>query len=222
MTFLEIAKRIRQECGIAGTGPVTLTGQVGELLQVIDWMRAAYRDIQAAQVTWDFLREEFSFATVSGTADYGPTQHGLTDVNEWVTDTFRCYLTASDEMFLEYVPWGTFRDTWKIGANRTASARPSFFSIKPDNSITFDVVPDAAYTIVGEYWKQPEDIGGNTDSPNFPSQYHLAIVWRALMFFAAYAAEPDKYTLGVDEYNRMLRRMVATQLQRFEYSAPLA
>ena len=49
----------------------------------------------------------------------------------------------------------------------------------------------------------------------------MAIVWRALMLFAGYAAEPDKYMLGQDEYQRMLRRMAATLLPRIEYSAPL-
>ena len=125
-------------------------------------------------------------------------------------------------MFLEYIPWEMFRDTWKIGPNRTKSARPSFFSVKPDNSLTFDVVPDAVYTIVGEYWKRPVAVGTDTDEPVFSAQFHMAIVWRALMLFAGYAAEPDKYMLGQDEYQRMLRRMATTLLPRIEYSAPLA
>ena len=222
MTFLDLAKRIRQECAIAGNGPVTTVGQSGELLRVVDWMKTAYREIQAAHVTWEFLRAEFFFVTVAGTGDYGVTQHAIADLNEWDTDTFRCYLTASDEQFLEYIPWETFRDTWKIGPNRTAQARPSFFSVKPDNSVTFDVVPDAAYTITGEYWKRPIAAGGDGDEPVFPDQYHEAIVWRALMLFAGYAAEPDKYMLGQDEYQRMLRRMAATLLPRIVDSAPLA
>ena len=36
MTFLDLAKRIRQECAIAGNGPVTTVGQSGELLRVVD------------------------------------------------------------------------------------------------------------------------------------------------------------------------------------------
>ena len=111
MNFLEIAKRIRQECAIAGSGPTTIIGQSGEYLRVVDWMSAAYHDIQAAHITWDFLRDDFSFATAAGTADYGVTQHAIADLNEWDTDTLRCYLTANDEMFLEYIPWEIFRDT---------------------------------------------------------------------------------------------------------------
>ena len=222
MTFLDLAKRIRQECAIAGSGPTTIVGQSGEYQRVVDWMSAAYHDIQAAHITWDFLRDDFSFATVAGTADYGVTQHAITDLNEWDTDTLRCYLTANDEMFLEYIPWEMFRDTWKIGPNRTKAARPSFFSVKPDNSLTFDVVPDAVYTIVGEYWKRPVAVGTDTDEPVFSPQFHMAIVWRALMLFGGYAAEPDKYMLGQDEYQRMLRRMAATLLPRIVDSAPLA
>ncbi len=218
MRFLEIAQRIRQECGIAGSGPTSLSGQTGELKRVVDWMYAAYQDIQASHSTWEFLRDEFSFSTAIGQADYP----ALIDLNEWDTDTLRCYLNLDDEQFLPHVDWEVFRDTYKMGSNRSRAGRPTCFSIKPNNAISFDCVPDGIYTITGEYYSYPKNIASQNDSPVFPEQYHMAIVYRAMMFFGTYAAEPDKYSVGQDEYQRMLRRMASTLLPRITFSEPLA
>lgn len=222
MNWLEIAQRIRQECGIPGSGPTALTYQTGELKRIVDWMASAYNDIQAAHNTWKFLRKEFSFTCVAGTADYGAAQHSVSDLNEWDLDTFRCYLTEADEQVIDFYHWEGFRDTWKIGTARTRAGRPIAFSVKPNNSITFDCVPDNTYTIAGEYYRLPVAVGDTTDSPVFPEQYHMAIVYRALMMYAAYSAEPDKYLFGQDEFGKLLRRMESTQLPPMEEGPPLA
>lgn len=222
MTFLELAKRLRQECGIPGSGPNSLSAQTGELKRVVDWISAAYIDIQSIHTTWDFLRKEFSFSCVNGTENYGVTKHGLTDLAEWDVDTVRCYLTESDEQFLEFYPWEQFRDTWKIGTNRTRTGRPICFSVKPDNSLTFDCVPDAAYTISGEYYSTPVEMGTDAQSPIFPAQFHLAIVFRAMMYAGAYLAEPDKYSFGDSEFRRLIGRMEMSQLPPVLSGEPLA
>jgi hypothetical protein len=222
MNFLKIAQGIRQECGIPGVGPTSLANQTGEMKRVVDWMDRAYEDIQSAHTTWEFLRGEFSFQTVAGTAEYGVTQHGVNDISEWAFDTFRCYLTVDDEQYLEFYLYDDFRDTWKIGTQRARSGRPSCFTIKPNNVIMFDCVPDAAYTIVGDYYKLPVARGSESDSPVFPEQYHVGVIWRALMYFGTYAAEPDKYGVGSDEYQRVMRRMASTQLPMFTAGRPLA
>lgn len=222
MTFLEIAQRIRQECGIPGSGPTTLVGQTGELKRVVDWMAAAYQDIQSKHLTWDFLRKEFTFSCVVGTDVYGETEHGITNLSEWDVDTFTCGLAASDETFIDHYHWEPFRETWKVGSNRTRSGRPICFSVKPDNSVIFDCLPDAAYIIRGEYASTPASVGADADSPNFPAQHHLAIVYRAMMFSGAYGAEPDKFAFGESEYKKIMSRMESALLPRMESGAPLA
>jgi hypothetical protein len=222
MNWLAIAQRIRQECGIPGNGPSLLTGQSGELARVISWMSSAYEDIQATHSTWEFLRFPFSFVTAVGVDIYGASQHLITDLSEWDLDTFRCYSAIEDEQPLDFYPWEQFRDTWKLGTSRARSGRPICFSVKPDNTITFDCVPDAIYTINGEYYKLPVAIGAEADSPIFPAHHHMAIVYRALMMYAAREAEPDKYAFGMDEYRKILARMEITLLPIIEEGPPLA
>lgn len=222
MNFLEIAQRLYVECGLHGLGVTSLSGQSGTAGKVVGWMSAAYNDIQALHTTWQFLRKEFSFPCTVEVDVYGSSQHLLTDVSTWDIDTFRCYLADSDEQYLDYYYWEQFRDTWKFGANRTRSGRPISFSVKPDLSVVLDCLPDAAYTIAGEYYRAPAEVSGDTNAPIFPAQYHMAIVWRGLMFFAADSGEPDRFVHGDNEYSRLIAKMELTQLPTFEEGPPLA
>ena len=65
MNFLDLAKRLRMEAGIAGTGPDTTVGQAGELGRIVTWIGEAYEDIQNKRNDWGFLRQGFSFNTLS-------------------------------------------------------------------------------------------------------------------------------------------------------------
>jgi hypothetical protein len=225
MTYLELCQRLRQEARISGTGPTTTVSQSGEYKKVVDWIAAAYEDIQNQHEEWRFLQQPFSFTVTIGTRDYTPAEAGITDLRRWKHSShgdIRCYLTAGDEQRLVYIPWNQFRDIYLIGTNRTTTGRPGVFSIEPDDTIAFDYLPDQEYTIVGEYYQQPDVMSGDTDEPIFPSNFHLAIVYRALMFFGVDYAADEKYAHGQNEYKKILRKLEQTQLPRLTWGAPLA
>ncbi len=222
MNFLEIAQRLHRECGLSGPWPLSLAGQSGQARKVVEWAAAAYNDIQSAHLTWNFLRKEFTFSCTPGVDVYGASNHLIDDVAEWDRDTLRCSIAASDEQQIDFYYWEDFRDTWKIGAAKTRVGRPVAFSVKPNLSLVFDCLPDQAYTISGEYYAAPVPIGAETDSPIFPEQYHLAVVWRGLMLFAADSGEGDRYIHGDNEYNRLMAKMEITQLPMMEEGPPLA
>ena len=54
MNFLEIAKRVRQECGISGDGPSNVSGQVGMYAKIIGWVQAAHEELQQLHSEWNF------------------------------------------------------------------------------------------------------------------------------------------------------------------------
>ena len=224
MNYLQLCQRLRQECRISGTGPTTTVSQTGEYEKVVDWIDTAYEDIQNLHANWRFLQTPFSFVMTIGTRDYTPAEASITDLSKWKFEEYgdiRCYLTATDEQRLEYLPWDDFRDIYLIGSSRTTTGRPGVFSIEPDDTITFDVLPDAAYTAVGEYFKTPDVLSGDADEPVFPSNYHMAIVYRAMMFFGADYAADEKYTHGYNEYRKILRKLEHNQLHHFTFGNPL-
>ena len=180
------------------------------------WIDAAYESIQNVHYNWNFLRTDFSFSTTATTIV-------LPEFGEWKPDSFRCYLTATgtdDEQFLEFVPWETFRDAYYFGPSRTQTGRPMMISVKPDNDLLIWPTAEDDYTVIGEYYMKAQVMTADADTPIFP-QFHMAIVWKALVYYGAYSSEPDKTTIGALEYHKLLRKLEVTQLPTVSYGASL-
>lgn len=205
--------------------PASVLSQTGEMRKVVDWTAKAYESVQNTHLQWNFLRDDFSFSTIASTANYTKAAVTLTELGAWKDDSFRCYLTAtgvSDEQELEFVPWDDFRFIYLRGTSGTQTGRPVRFSILPDMSVTFHPIPDAVYTVTGEYFKRAQVMSANADEPIIPREYQQIIVWRALMFYGAERAAPEKYSHGNTEYRRLLRTLERNQLPKISYGAPLA
>jgi len=224
MNRLQLCQRLRQEVRISGSGPTTTLGQAGEYKKIVDWIDAAYEDIQNLHSTWMFLQFPYSFNTIVGKKDYTPTEAGLTALAFWKVQResdVRCYYAVGDEQILDYHPWDEFREVYLIGSSRATTGRPGKFTIQPNNTMSFDVIPDRIYAINGEYFKKPVSMAADADEPLFPSQYHMAIVYRAMMFYGADYAANEKYTHGQNEYKKILRKLEQSQLPKYSWGGPL-
>lgn len=206
MTFLELCQRLRMEAGIAGSGPSTTANQIGEAGRLVEWIKSAYQDIQDKNPNWDFLRTQFVTSTLPGQGDYLKASIAPGIAN-WKLDSLRCSTTSvADEQHLYYRDWESFRNTRLFGNVALQSGRPHEFSIKPSKDIVFWPIPDAFYTITGEYFLSPYEFTLDTDTPVF-ERFHLAIVYNALMRYAAYAAEPSLYAESQRQYGRLINKM---------------
>jgi hypothetical protein len=195
------------------------------MLRLVDWIKDAYRDIQDRRDDWEFLRLDFTFNTIAGTSTYAKTS--VSNLANWKhdqRDSLRCYLAATgvnDEQWLTFEPWDKFRSTRLFGANRNNSGRPLYFSIKPDKSLVFWPNPDAVYTVAGEYFRTAAEFSADADEPLF-DRHHLAIVYNALMRYAAYVAEPSLYARAESEYKRLIRKLDRDYVHNIALGGPLA
>jgi hypothetical protein len=209
MTFLEICQRLRSEAGIAGTGPNTTANQIGELGRIVNWVQDAYVDIQEKHDQWGFLRQDFTLPLTIGVAFYPATS--IPGLSIWLKsnpyDSLRCYLaTTDDEQWLTYRSYEEFRGLRLRGANRSVSGRPQDFTISPNNDLMVWPIPDQAYSIDGEYVKSASKFTIDSDVPVF-ADFHMVIVWSALMKYASYAAEPSLYAQAQKEYGRLINKL---------------
>jgi hypothetical protein len=193
------------------------------MLRVVEWIAAAYEDIQNTHATWRFLRDDFSFSTIASTQAYTPAAVSINDHATWIEEDMRVYSSVADESFLDYCMWEDFKIAYMRGAHRTQEGRPSIISVKPsNNALTLWQLPDAVYTVLGEYYTVPDVLSGDSDSPVFPARFHMIIVWRALMFYGAYAAADEKYAHGQNEYRGLMMDLELDQLEEMVYGEPLA
>lgn len=224
MTFLELCQRLRSEAGIAGSGPSSTINQQNELGRLVNWVQDAYVDIQEKHDQWGFLRSEFTLPLTSGTSHYSSTLVGA--VSAWKApshhDGFRCYLgTTDDEQWLNFIPYDDFKGLRLRGANRTVTGRPQDYSVSPTLELIVWPTPDDSYLIDGEYFKQASRFVNDADSPVF-DDYHMAIVWNALMKYASYSAEPSLYAHAQKEYGRLINKLELKYLPTISLGGAMA
>jgi hypothetical protein len=222
MNFLQLVQKLRQECGIAGNGPLTVVDQNKESARLVSYINDAWVEIQGLSDTWSFMRKEFGFETVANVGDYTPdggpgVGAGLSDFRMWHTDTLRCYETAfgiPDEQFLPEWEYKKFRDTYRY-AEQTVG-RPVVFAVKTNGSaLMLGNIPDKSYTIVGEYQCVPTFLVADTDTPAIAAHLHMVIVYKAMEFYGLFEAAPEVLQRGERGFQRFL-----TMLMREEQDVP--
>lgn len=226
MNFLQLAQRLRQEAGAAGTGPTAVTNQIGEAARFVDWINTAWLEIQGLHDTWGFMREPFEFTTAAGTGQTTPDEAGLTDFRYWHRDTLRCWRTSlgiSDEQWLVEWEYQVFRDTYRFNQNRDLVGRPLVFAVQPNSkALMYGPLMDVGYTVVGEYQRVPTPLVAATDEPDLQSHQHMIIVYKALEYYGLYESAGEVITRAQKQYATLLSQLEREQLQALYLGNPLA
>ena len=231
MNFLALCQRVRQEGGISGSGPTTVVSQTGNLKRLVDWTNTAWMDIQTSHQNWDWMRSSASFTTVAAQSTYplgtgsGTVGVSVATFGMWDRDTFRNYVTSvgtNSEVFMDFIHYDTWRDSYMYGALRSTTTRPLQMSISPAKAIVLGPPPIVGYTITGDYFTAPLDMTLDADTPALPAQYHMAIVYRAMMSYGAYESAPEVYQRGEIEFGKLMRRMTADRIPETTWAGALA
>jgi len=211
MDFLAGVKRLRQECGVPGVGPITVVDQTGEMRRLVDWYAQALIEIQLEEIYWNFLRKSLSFDTVAEQNTYEvDTDVGLSDFATYRDGSFRIYLksgTRGDEIFLTQYNYDNFRDIYLYGTQLTSYSRPTTIAHTPDDSLVLGLPPDDVYTVIGEYYRTPVEVTLDDDVPVLPARFHMLIVYSAMMSYGMFEAAGEVYQRGEINYKRLMNRM---------------
>lgn len=227
MNCLQLINRARQECGVTGPALTTITGLTGESLRFLDWINAAWVDIQTAHEDWQFMRQPLQFNTVTSQWQYTPTEVGVgATFANWKRDSFRASSVGAnygDEQLLNFMEWNTFRNLYQYANMRNTTARPVVVTIvPPSKNLGLGAIPNQPYVIVGEYYRKPTEFTTATQEPDLPERFHPMIVYRAMMFYAGYEAATEVYQRGELEFKRLMNRLEIDQLPDLISGPPLA
>lgn len=191
MNYLQLAQRVNRESGTASgdSSPSTVVSQTGRLLKICDMTATAYQELQSAYADWLWLRAQFSGNTTANTSRYTPASFNLTRHSRWITTprTTTIYLTAtgvSDEGNLDYLTYDQWRQLYDWGTQ--TPNRPRHYAVSPTQEFCLGPVPDATYTVRGEYQKSAQVLAANADIPEMPADYHMLIVWNALLHLSEF------------------------------------
>ena len=230
MDFLELARRTARKCKINRSSLTAVTSLPENLACIVDHVDEAWMDIQMAHTDWGWMRAPASFVTVAGQAVYPlGTTAGTVGVSEaafgeWARNTGRRYLTAvgtNSEIPVGYVPYEYWRNAYQLGAPRNVPIPPTCLSISPTKAICLPPAL-AGYTVTLDYFQAPTHLVSATDEPSLPSQFHMAIVYRAMMFYGSGEVSPEAYNEGEAEFTKMMARLDSARLPEVVFSGALS
>lgn len=220
MTYLELCKELRLQAGISGNGPDSVENQTGQLGRVTNWINQAWADLQRSRTEWKFMKVDFTFDTVADKRDYTPSEVGVTNMRDWDKYSFYIFHTADGEETesgLPYMSYELWRNTYRSQMNVRELARPGRFTVLRDDSIRFESSPDDIYTINGEYKRCTCQMAVNDDEPTgLPEEFHMIIVWKALMYYASYENAPEVMDEAEVAYDELLFALEQDQLPDFD------
>lgn len=221
-TFLELTQRLRQEAGIAGSGPVSTTFQSGELKRLVDWVASSWNDIQISKPNWLWMTGQFQFVTTPSQREYTSAQAGIaTRFSHWNPRTVRLGLTPpNDETLLMPVSYDDYRSVYMTGPQ--PESRPVVVAVTPAQKLALGYVPNDAYTVTGEYQKTPQKLTADADVPEMPEQFHEAILYLALMKYARFMAAGEIYEDAQVNHRRIMQNLQVHQLPGLTEAEALA
>lgn len=224
-SFLDLVNLMKFECGVTGADLLTLSGQSGEMLNLIRWINSAWIDIQSKRQDWPWMRRSCSFTTTAGKAIYSQTDCNISDLGTWDRNTFRNYLTVvgqRSEIYMGYTPYESWRNQYQYGNMRFTQTRPIEVTVTPDFSLGLGPVPLDGYTITGDYYRIPSELIEDSDIPSIPTQFQLAIVYRAMMSYGGMEAASEVYQRGETEFKIIMNRMGVNRLPEMTIGSALA
>lgn len=205
MTFLELCKRVRQESGVSGTGPVSVASQTGILAKIVEWVRQADVDIQRYNLFWSFLWRITDVELTLGTKEYSMAALGLSDMRQLKG------ISIGNNKLVE-MPWQLYVDYgFRLSSD---SGTPTHYTFRPDGVMCVHPAPNAPVQVTIEYYRTPKAMSANADVSLIPEAYHDAIIHKALMYFASHEEDAALLQVSNVRYENVLAEMGANYLPK--------
>ncbi|TFH51409.1 MAG: hypothetical protein E4H01_00525 [Lysobacterales bacterium] len=204
MDLLGIVQSVFYEAKLTGDAPTGTAGLVGREADLVRWAIEAYNDIQRENDgRWKWLRGDWYLDTVADTASYVSTASVYDNTTAALITRFRAWEMDEREPPLIYLSadgkvtertllvdnWQNFRHQY-VRATHT-SAYPGDIAVKYDDKLFLGPTPDAVYRVTGSYWKSNQTLAVDGDTPEMPSDYHMAIVYRSIVKYGYDSVSPE-------------------------------
>lgn len=206
-TFLQFCQAARRECKISGSGPTAVTGQVGILERLVNWVADADQELLGRWFDWDFL--QYSGWTHNTVADT-PAVAAPDDLGVWDRESFYLNYTAATHKKLTVLDYKKWRAMLRQGVK--TSQKPDGIVILPDNSLYLEPPPDDVYSLSADYWKRPVKMVDATDTSPIPEEYERIIIARVKIAYGESESVGEILASGQVEYDDLLDKIESKYL----------
>lgn len=212
MNRLSLCQRLRREVGVSSgsdTGPATTLGQVGEMLNIVNWIDASWQEIQGMKL-WGWMWETATVVVVAGTS----ATVGTIAARKYITTE-----VYQGTTLMSYLPWEHFREAFPT--SQIASGTPSVWTIRPDKAFVVNAKPTADTSYAVERYRNPTAMLVDADVPALDEEFHMAIVWRAAMKYAGFDEAGGAYQNAKMQFDFLMQGMGLNDLPDIGFGDPL-
>lgn len=220
-TYLQLVQDFVSEVGVAGgTGPVDIaTGKEAKgVNRVIQYIREANDYILTLWPNWDFLWTLEEGTTTAGQVTAGDTllpfpalkpKHYPTGLGSFQINT------GSSWKNLKYVNFKDFWTSMRTGSPKAATARPSFWTHRPNRQIELSHPIGAVFDYRYQYYREPPQLVDDDDVSIIPHGFDRLILVRAEMIYAKRENAPEHMQGAAAEYEDLMVRLESNYLPGF-------
>lgn len=205
MTYLELCVRVREEAGVSGNGPVSVSGQTSILSKIVNWVKKANMDILTKQSgRWLFLRKTKTVTLPAGQNEYSLASLDIaaSEINAVQTSLGNCYKVVDYSDFLDM--------------QSSNSMLGCISTLNNNGNLVLYPVPKEQLTITIDYFNEPKELKNNLDVPQIPPKFQEIIIARALMYYANYEEDNLLYQRANIEYEDWLTKLANSQLPKMK------
>lgn len=204
MNYLELTRRLASEVGASGFIQ-TVQNPEGETQRLANWIQEAWLELQLVRDTWRWRLAEFEVTLPSGQAKLDMSSY---------PDFYRVIVTAlygkphqsTTWAPLDYIGYSDWQSV--VRSRPTVVSTPTTFTELPDLSVELSPIPSSDFDVRGLYVRKAQVLQNDFDVPVLPEEFHMAIVYKAMMLYAGYEAAPEIFQSGLQGFNRIYRLMV--------------
>lgn len=217
-TLLSLVNDTERESGTVQKGSrlSTVVGAGGRQEKIVAHVIEAWRLIQNDRTDWAWMRRTVTADLIIGQAEYSAADLDIDDFARWEKDgayrkrsPFSIYdaaLGRGDESRLLWERYDDWADRYDFGSHDPN--RPSSYAIDPERRLCVGPKPDKAYKLRAAYWRTPQILAADGDTPICPAQHHQIIVWRALMLLAGHDEAGFSLADATAKYTACMRALV--------------
>ena len=219
-TYLDLTNKVLRKLNEIELTSVTFASATGFQALCKDLVQEAIDDINQAEFQWPFNHGEVTETLVADQATYAlPSDVKIVDWSSFfLEEDTSLSVNASTLPIVEYYEWHN-----KIRSGEDTNAGtiriPQLVYRTQDEKYGLTPIPDRAYSVKYEYWKNPTPLDLYSDTTLIPSQFDRVIVSYAMI--GAYDFRENFEMAGKERtrYQKALKHMKKLLINRnFEYA----
>lgn len=210
MNFLQLVNRAKREAQRSGGALASVSIASGDDLLLCDQVAEEWLALQRRPHGWKWMRREMTNgAIVAGQRDYTAVQlvPGITDFGRWYPAAVEGYfpqlvLASGATVFLKWMPWELFRARIELQTHQPTT--PTFWSVDDTGKFYVGPTPNENGTLKASYYAAATELLEDDDLPaGLPVEFHMILVWGALIQLASIDAASEVYTRALMNFENI-------------------